>query len=154
LLCGLLWPLDERRSRRRCGGLGELLSALVIERGTDANIDREALPGMALVNAANRRDVPVIAAICNSNVAKPHGSAERGVKCHPISSRNQNFGPSVGSLAPDHFLLLALRSCGTGGNQVARDVPSRQPAHPRRTEEQMREILANASADRQLILDR
>src|ERR1700676_1259773 len=102
-------PFDDGGCDRGCGGLGELFSALVIKRRTDANIHRKALPGMALVNAANRCGVPVIAAICNSNVAKAHGSAERGVKCHPISSRNQNFGPSVGPLAPYHFLLLALR---------------------------------------------
>src|ERR1700730_11024781 len=100
----------------------------------------------------------VVLASCSrpssSSAGRTRTSAERGVKCHPISSWNQNFGPSVGRLAPDYFLLLALRSCGTGGNQVARDVPSRQTAHTRRTQEQMREILANSSADRQRILDR
>ena len=73
LLCRLLGALEDRgRSHRSCGDLAELFGAGIINGRANANVHGKALPGVAFIHAAYRSDVPVVAPVCNADMAQAH----------------------------------------------------------------------------------
>jgi cytosine/adenosine deaminase-related metal-dependent hydrolase len=45
-----------------------LLTAVIVHGGTHTHIDRESLPGVTLIDAANRCYVAIIPPVCNAHV--------------------------------------------------------------------------------------
>jgi len=125
------------------GGFGDLFVAGVVEGGAEADVDGKALTGAAFIYSANGRNVAVVAAISDANVAKLDGHAERGVETDPTIARQKNLGPGMRSLASDDFFLLVAWS-SAAGDEIAGDVARGQTAHADNTEQKVSEILADA----------
>lgn len=57
------------------GRFGDLFVAGIVKRGAEAHVDRETLAGATFVYASYRRDVAIVAAVGDANVAKLDGFA-------------------------------------------------------------------------------
>ena len=66
--------------------LSELFVAGFVEGGAEADVDREALAGATLINAANRGHITVIAAIGYADVTKLDGFTESGIEAEPAAT--------------------------------------------------------------------
>jgi hypothetical protein len=74
----LLWGVRGYGWRRgRC--LLKVLVTFVIERGPHPYIDRKPLTGVPVVDPPDRRDIAVIAAVCDSHVLKTYVISECGI---------------------------------------------------------------------------
>src|ERR1700683_3130442 len=77
LLGGLLRAIEERGGFFGIGrGFGELFVAFFVECRPDADIDGEALAGETFIYAADGRNVTVVAAGGNANVAQADARGE------------------------------------------------------------------------------
>src|SRR5579862_9277141 len=72
-------------------GLGELFVPGFVESGAEADVDRKALAGATFIYAADWRDVTIVAAIGNADVAKFDRFAEGGIKTEPAAAGQENF---------------------------------------------------------------
>ncbi len=79
------------------------------KRRPHANVHGQALPRSALVDAAHRRHIAIIASVGDAHVPQPDRLAQRGIEPSPAVIRNQHFRPGVRSLPADDFFLLRIR---------------------------------------------
>ena len=72
---------------RRCVRVGKLLAAFTIERGADADVDREALAGVTFIYAAHGSDVAVVAAVRDRHVPVAGDEVVDRIEVHPADAR-------------------------------------------------------------------
>ena len=148
LLSGLMRAFRNRRRDRGSAGFIELFAAGVVQRRANPHVDAKALSGLPFVHSANRSDIAVVSSVGDANVSRPNRLAGSGIERHPASVRHEDFGPRMRSLPADHTFLFRIERNSAARNQISRDVAPRNPPHPRDAEQQMREILADARANR------
>ena len=155
LLRLLVRPARDRLRRVGHGGLfSHLLATFVIENRAHTNIDGKALPCVALVDAADRGHVAVIPAISHPDMPEADRLSERRVESDPLAARRKHFHPGVRGLSADHFLLLCFWCGRKTRNQIAGNVAGRNSLQPDDAEQEVREILADAYAERKRVDDR
>src|SRR5580765_8336544 len=80
LLLLLRGSLEQLLHARRGGGLFQTLLAVVVQRGTDADVDEELLARVALVHTADGRGVAVVAPVRHADVPRSHRLAHRRIE--------------------------------------------------------------------------
>ena len=93
--------------------------------GARARPPRAVCPGVALVHAAHRRHIAVVASVGDAHVPQAHGLAQRRIEAHPAGIRQINFRPGVRCVAADHFLQFRVGRCRAFRHQIAGDVARR-----------------------------
>ena len=113
-----------RAGRRSGGGFLEQFGAFIVQGGAYEDVDRQALSGVAFIDAAHGRDVAVIASPGNVDVLFFDERSDRGIEADPAQFRNEGLHPGMGSLTADDALgwASALRDEITGN--VARRHPA------------------------------
>ena len=114
-------------------GFGKLFVAGIVEGGAEADVDGEALACAPFVDAANRGNVAVVAAVGYADVAEFDGEAECGIEANPALAGKEDFCPGVGGLAADDFFLFGS-GAGAAADQIARDIARGQAAHSNYTQ--------------------
>ena len=116
---------------------------------TDGDGDTEGALGLAFINAAGRRDVGVVAANGDADVAITADEVVGGIEGGPTEARDKGFDPGVGSAFEGAVFVAVFLAM----KEVAADVTAGDAERAHEGNHDVGEILADSLAGLQRVFD-